>query len=53
MSSPNDDHREGLWDPERPEAVKRKRALPKSRVAPTLWFMIGLVLVAAAVGALL
>lgn len=50
MSTPNNekDHREGLWDPERP--ATRKRSLPKSRVSPTLWFMIGLVLVAALIG---
>lgn len=43
------DHREGLWDPERaPE--KRKRALPKSRVSLTLWLMLGLVVLAAIIG---
>ena len=56
--------REGLWDPEakragqssgsaaRPGAqpVKRKRALPKSRVSLTLWTMIALVIVVALIG---
>lgn len=55
MSNPTDpksDPREGLWDPERtPELQKRrKRALPKSRVSPTLWAMIALVFIAALCG---
>ena len=56
--------REGLWDPEAKRAgqsstsaatpgtqpVKRKRALPKSRVTLTLWTMIALVIVVALIG---
>ncbi|MEO5305876.1 MULTISPECIES: hypothetical protein [Corynebacterium] len=48
-----DDHREGLWDPERSEHVHRKRALPKSRVSVTLWLMIALIVVVAVVGVVL
>ncbi len=61
MSNPSDaptpDPREGLWDPERDRAAaprvragKRKRALPKSRVSPSLWALIALVIVAAVLG---
>ena len=42
----DDDHREGLWDPERPQPPHRKRALPKSRVSVTLWLMIALIVAA-------
>ncbi|KXB52793.1 MULTISPECIES: hypothetical protein [Corynebacterium] len=50
MSTPNNnDPREGLWDPER-RPVKRKRALPKSRVAPTLLAMFALIFIAAVLG---
>ena len=58
------DPREGLWDPERKkderaanppvvgasQPVRRKRALPKSRVSLTLWTMIALVIVVALIG---
>jgi len=60
------DPREGLWDPERKkderaanpsvvgtsQPVRRKRALPKSRVSLTLWSMIALVLIIALIGSL-
>lgn len=46
----DDDHREGLWDPERTQPPHRKRALPKSRVSVTLWLMIALIVVVAIVG---
>lgn len=60
------DPREGLWDPERKkdertanppfvgasQPVRRKRALPKSRVSLTLWSMIALVLIVALIGSL-
>ncbi|MDK8591914.1 hypothetical protein [Corynebacterium accolens] len=60
------DPREGLWDPERKkderaanppvvgasQPVRRKRALPKSRVSLTLWSMITLVLIVALIGSL-
>lgn len=49
----DDDHREGLWDPERPQPPHRKRALPKSRVSVTLWLMIALIVVVAVVGVVL
>ena len=52
MTMTPDDHREGLWAPERPEQPQRKRALPKSRVSLTLWLMIALVVVVAVVGLL-
>ncbi|MCZ9296085.1 hypothetical protein [Corynebacterium yonathiae] len=56
--------REGLWDPEAKRSaqsstptttpgthpVRRKRALPKSRVSLTLWTMIALVIVVALIG---
>ncbi|MBU5655136.1 hypothetical protein QP363_08535 [Corynebacterium sp. UMB6689] len=48
-----DDHREGLWDPERSQPSHRKRALPKSRVSVTLWLMITLIVVVAIVGVVL
>ena len=58
------DPREGLWDPEHKkderaanpsvvgtsQPVRRKRALPKSRVSLTLWTMIALVIVVALIG---
>lgn len=56
--------REGLWDPESKRAaqssaatdtpgaqpIKRKRALPKSRVSLTLWTMIALIIIVALIG---
>ncbi|AVH88793.1 Hypothetical protein NG00_01553 [Corynebacterium camporealensis] len=48
---PQKDPREGLWDPERKQAP-RKRALPKSRVSSTPVIMIALVVIAAILGAL-
>ncbi|WP_169833300.1 hypothetical protein [Corynebacterium phocae] len=44
----SNEHREGLWDPERP--VKRKRALPKSRVSAALWVLLALVAATALLG---